>query len=116
VLGFDSSQFVDPRKPLNEMGLDSLMAVELRNMLRIALGRNLPATLLFNYPTLEALAGYLSREVLGVEAPPPLKSGPVPVGDRRSAVVAELEQLSEEEVEALLAKKLAAMDAGARDV
>jgi acyl carrier protein len=57
VLGFGASHAVNPRQPLNELGLDSLMAVELRNTLRMALGINLPATLLFNYPTLEALAG-----------------------------------------------------------
>src|SRR5262245_22177132 len=46
------------------MGLDSLMAVELRNLLGRLVGRTLPATLLFDYPTLEAIAGYLEREVL----------------------------------------------------
>jgi len=112
VLGFESSEFLDPRQPLNELGLDSLMAVELRNRLSIALGRNLPATLLFNYPTLEALAGHLSRGIFGAEPPPAVRSGPPSGLDRRGAVVAELERLSDEEVEARLARRLDEMDRG----
>jgi hypothetical protein len=41
------------------MGLDSLMAVELRNHLGAALGTELPATLLFEHPTVTALVDHL---------------------------------------------------------
>src|SRR5690606_30935357 len=33
VIGLARGQVIDPRQPLNELGLDSLMAVELRNLL-----------------------------------------------------------------------------------
>ena len=46
------------------------MAVDLRNGLGTAMGRNLPATLLFDYPTVFALAGYLSTNVLGLDEAP----------------------------------------------
>jgi acyl transferase domain-containing protein len=50
---------VDPRKPLGAMGLTSLMAMELRNRLESTLDRPLSATLAWNYPTVEALVGFL---------------------------------------------------------
>ena len=65
-LGLDSSDIIDPHQPLSELGLDSLMAVELRNSLSRLVGQHLPATLLFNYPSLGELVEYLANEVLPV--------------------------------------------------
>jgi hypothetical protein len=76
----------------------------------MALGQNLPATLLFNYPSLDALAGYLSRDVLGLEPQPEAGPEPSVEEDEREASVAMLEQLSDEEVEALLTRKLDVLD------
>lgn len=42
-----------------EAGLDSLGAVELRNSLSSSLHVDLPATVIFDFPTIKALAGYL---------------------------------------------------------
>lgn len=47
-----------------DMGMDSLMAVELKNRLENSLGRGLPATLALEYPTIESLKRYLTTEVL----------------------------------------------------
>src|SRR5207302_1770465 len=63
VLRLPDEHGIDPGQPLHELGLDSLMAVELRNALSLAVGQTLPATLLFDYPNIEALVGYLAREV-----------------------------------------------------
>ena len=49
----------DPEVPLNEAGLDSLMALELRKELGTGLQLQLPATLLFNFPTIVALTSHL---------------------------------------------------------
>jgi len=70
VLGLDPSTPVAGGVPLKDIGLDSLMAVELRNALARSIGRTLPATLLFDYPTLDALAAHLSQ-LLELEAPAP---------------------------------------------
>lgn len=53
---------IDARKPLGNMGLTSLLAMELRNRLEALAGRPLSATLAFNYPTVEALVGFLAGD------------------------------------------------------
>jgi NADPH:quinone reductase-like Zn-dependent oxidoreductase/SAM-dependent methyltransferase len=109
VLGLPPGQTIDQQQPLQELGLDSLMAVELRNLLgsRLELDRPLPATLVFDYPSVESLASYLMNELFGRE----LDKTPAPVEQsaERDKKVAELEALSEDEAEALLLAELAAM-------
>lgn len=52
---------VPDRTPLRELGLDSMMAVELRNALSADLGVRLPATLLFDHPTVAAVSEEIAR-------------------------------------------------------
>jgi acyl carrier protein len=67
-LGLDKRHEVGPAQPLAELGLDSFTAVELRNALSQGAGVKLPATLLFDFPTLQDLAGYLLQQMGLVDA------------------------------------------------
>jgi acyl transferase domain-containing protein/aryl carrier-like protein len=66
VLGIDQS--LDANKSLMEQGLDSLQAVEMRNRLGKGLETTLSVSLLFNYPSINKLVGYLEQKVIKLEA------------------------------------------------
>ena len=106
VLALDPKSAIDPREPLNALGLDSLMAVELRNAIAKLVERTLPATLLFKYPTIAALTGYLATEVLGLGRPEEGELKGPSLDDSESAAVMDLD---EDEAKRLLAEELAAL-------
>jgi 3-oxoacyl-(acyl-carrier-protein) synthase/cyclopropane fatty-acyl-phospholipid synthase-like methyltransferase/NAD(P)-dependent dehydrogenase (short-subunit alcohol dehydrogenase family) len=63
ILGLPPAERIHPRQPLRAIGLDSLLSLELRDQIGRRIGRGLPATLLFEQPTLESLAGYVLDEL-----------------------------------------------------
>jgi acyl carrier protein len=83
VLGFAAPEQVDDGRTFGELGIDSLLAVELRTRLATALGLSLPATLLFDQPDLDRLARHLT-DALGAPATPI----PAPDGDGLAAALA----------------------------
>ncbi|WP_437873438.1 SDR family NAD(P)-dependent oxidoreductase [Sorangium sp. So ce363] len=89
VLSQSAASAVPYDRPLQELGLDSLMAVELRNALSRRVGATLRATLAFDYPTVDALSRWLLGEVLAVTEPSvtPAKAAGPSVHDEPIAIL-----------------------------
>ncbi|MFX0581077.1 type I polyketide synthase, partial [Nocardia nepalensis] len=65
ALGYTDTTGIDARQAFKDLGFDSLTAVELRNRLQTSTGLTLTPTLIFDYPTPTALAGYLHEQLSG---------------------------------------------------
>ena len=99
VLGFDEVHKRDDDRGLTELGVDSLMAVELSNRLGKAMGRKLPATTAFEKPSVTALAEYLD-DLLAVQRPT------TSVSASTTATEEELDDLSSDDLERALSEEL----------
>jgi acyl transferase domain-containing protein/SAM-dependent methyltransferase len=109
VLRMDADRRPSLQQRLMDLGLDSLMAVQLRNLLQSGLGldRSLPATLMFDYPTIGSISAFLLDCTFPDGSPAALS--PTIEGSLQkssSQRAQEIEALSEDEAEALLLKRL----------
>ena len=104
VLGLQSGRNLDPRQGLTTLGLDSLMALEFKTRLSATLELQLPGTLAFEHPNINAIADYLEGELFPEAriAAPPVETS------LNGGQTADLRHLSEEQIAALLAEKIEA--------
>jgi NAD(P)-dependent dehydrogenase (short-subunit alcohol dehydrogenase family)/acyl carrier protein len=106
VLGLDPARLPDRELGFFELGMDSLMAVQLKSSLEEGLGCTLPRTLAFEQPNIDSLAAYLLKEVLDLEDS---RGTEVPSGDGilgRPMTLTDLEHLPEDQLIALIAQEL----------
>ncbi|MFF2331899.1 MULTISPECIES: type I polyketide synthase, partial [unclassified Streptomyces] len=65
VLGYQGPESIEADRPFKELGVDSLTAIEFRNRVASATGERLPATLVFDHPTPDAVVSFLRGQLLG---------------------------------------------------
>ena len=63
VLGFSDVELIDSEEKLADLGMDSLMAVELKNNLQASFGDVISLTTAFDYPSVELLTNYIAEEL-----------------------------------------------------
>ncbi|HYY96359.1 MAG TPA: type I polyketide synthase, partial [Pyrinomonadaceae bacterium] len=108
ALKLKTRELLSPRRGLFELGLDSIIALQLKSQLELSLGLTLPATLFFTHPTIESLAEYLSGELHLPEA----EAGPRALTSERSeagsasAREPSTDSLSEEEIARLIRQEI----------
>ncbi|AOR30417.1 polyketide synthase [Streptomyces fodineus] len=88
VLGHDGTAAVEPGRAFNDLGFDSLTAVELRNKLTADTGLKLPTTLVFDYPNATALARFLRAGLLGSQGAAQQEQRTAATDDEPIAIVA----------------------------
>lgn len=105
-------QQIDLQKEFTDYGLNSIEAVSLSGDLENFLGRRLPPTLLWDYPTIETLARYLTADTssIALEQPGQLVAKPSRVdpidSEEAQQMLEDIDHLSETEVDALLDRLL----------
>lgn len=100
LLGLPLEQAPFRDAPLMQSGLDSLMAVHLRNALTTTLEVGLSVTVVFDYPTIGLLAEHLAAAL----EPVPGSDETTKPTESLESLLTEIEQLPEEEVERRLRK------------
>ena len=115
VLGLEAEEQLDPDRGLFEMGMDSLMSVQLKGRLEKSVGCTLPATLTFTYPTVNALTDFLLGEVLKISTNSVVDSSSQNESNETLAPDENLADLSDEQIKTMLSTELSSLFPDLRD-
>jgi len=106
VLRLSSDQIIDRDRGFFDLGVDSLMSVQIKDRIQQLLGRVYPASLCFDYPTVTTLVEHLVEEVC---SEPALAAAARP--ETRAAVHdRDIQDLSDEQVAALIDEEMKALN------
>ncbi|MFP2906884.1 type I polyketide synthase [Pyxidicoccus sp. 3LFB2] len=109
VMGYEDESALQPGQGFFQLGMDSIMSVQLRSRLEADLAQKLPPTMVFEHPTVKALAAYLRSAVATAQpAPQPAASSHAAAVPVQAPKVIESGP-SEEELVRQLADELAAL-------
>ena len=111
VMGVRAAEALSLDQPLNDLGLDSLMAVEMKNHIESDLGVVVPMVKLLQGPSVAQLAAHVMAQVVALKpATSPEPASAVKAEDQPEAqqLLAQLDQLSDDQVDALLTDLLIA--------
>jgi acyl carrier protein len=106
VLGLNADEQLAPDRGLFEMGLDSLMSVQLKGRLEKSIGCQLPATLTFIYPTVHALTDFLLAQAVNLLPTNAIDAGPGKEGNEEHVIDENFDDLSDDEVKEMLSAEL----------
>ncbi len=89
-----------------DLGMDSLMAIDLRTRLETDLGLSLPATLVFEHSSIQALATFLTGELNSLDSDLATETNVIEASEEEAAALRKVELLSEQDLESALLDKL----------
>ncbi len=117
IFEFEQTDREALRRGFFQMGMDSLMAVQLNVRLSGSIAQKLPATTVFRYPSIEALADHLLSDVLEDAAPSSgagqhegASATAAEAPDLEQAALTALSQHSMQDLEAMLAAELSSLE------
>jgi hypothetical protein len=105
VMDYEDAGRIRTDQPLMEQGLDSLMSVELRNILSAGLDVPLPVGILFDYPSLDDLCRYLA-ELLNLDSETAPADRDQPAAGDSEDEFAYIDEIDPEELEKMIRKEI----------